>query len=176
MPCVVEVQEVKWRRIDGELFGMMLNAACVHASQLEAIGIREPFRSVPFCSSSRVHNIMRPCMCSVGSMTLGYVDYILRVVEQAGNIRLSFTHSDWTWRFGWSYTLGTMHRNQCLSHVIRRKHYSSQHYSLESLFIITIIIENTDIVHSILTIQTDIVHYSYLASLSSYFPSCFPWR
>ena len=135
-----------------------------------------PFRSVPFCSSSRVHNIMRPCMCSVGSMTLGYVDYILRVVEQAGNIRLSFTHSDWTWRFGWSYTLGTMHRNQCLSHVIRRKHYSSQHYSLESLFIITIIIENTDIVHSILTIQTDIVHYSYLASLSSYFPSCFPRR
>ena len=65
-----------------------------------------------------------------------------------------------TWKFGWSYTPGTMHMNHC----------SCQHYSHETLFIpvsfTTIIIhsntiiENPDNFHNILTIHTGTIHYS----------------
>ena len=50
-----------------------------------------------------------------------------------------------TWKFGWSYNLGTIHKNQ----------YSSRHYSHETLFIPILFVENTlhsNIISEILTL------------------------
>jgi hypothetical protein len=36
-------------------------------------------------------------------------------LEQSKDIHLLFVHSSWTWKLGWSYTLGTMRQYHCSS-------------------------------------------------------------
>jgi DUF971 family protein len=59
----------------------------------------------------------------VGFMTLAYVNYIPRALEQIKIIHLLFNdiHSSSIWKFAWSYIPATK----------RKKYYSYQDYSLE---------------------------------------------
>ena len=65
------------------------------------------------------------------------------------SIYYSYIQAD-TWKFGWSNTPNAFHMT----------HYSSRYYSLGVPFITTLITENTNIVHNILTIHVDTIHSS----------------
>ena len=105
----------------------------------------------PYFDVIMQHNIIQPC----GSVPWPCIMSVIfrGSLEQIGNIDVLFMNSGWTWKFGWSHTPGTMHRNYYLS-----KEHSHETLSIPIFvgIIINSCTENTDIVHNMFMIQTDI--------------------
>ena|ERR1700738_3213270 len=88
----------------------------------------------------------------VGSMILEYVNYILWGPQTKYYIQA------YTWKIGWSYIPGTIHRNHCSS-----QHYSHEIFFNKNIFHSNIVIENTNSIHNIVIyiIYIGTIHYSY---------------
>ena len=56
-----------------------------------------------------VHDIIQPCGLVPWSWNMSII--FPWALEEIGDICLLFVHRGLTWKVGWSFTLGTMHRN-----------------------------------------------------------------
>ena len=92
---------------------------------------------------------------------LGICQLYCGPLEQSQVIHLVFIHSRWTWKFGWSYTLGTM----CKIYSLFKEYLQNTMFTpilfLENTIHSNTSIENNDTTHNSLTIQTSTIHYSY---------------